>query len=72
MRDTDEGDEANAGEAEGYDDEWPSALMSIGKDGEENCADDAENIDRHRQELRTVTFLAQHQSLRGGTHFAEE
>ena len=41
MRDADQCDEANAGEAERYDDKWPAALMSIGEDGEEDCADDS-------------------------------
>lgn len=54
MRDADECNEADAGEAEGYDDEWPSALMSISEYGEEDCADDSKHIDGHCQELRAT------------------
>ena len=54
MGDADEGNEADAGEAEWYDDKWPSALMSISEDGEENCADDSKHINGYCQKLCAI------------------
>ena len=72
MRDADKSNETDAGEAEGYDDEWPSALMSIREDREENCADDSKHIDGHCQELRATRLLAYFLYRGRITYLAEE